>query len=273
MKRNVFFTILCLAALVCLLLDSQLRIVVSEYTIESDKLPETFDGFRIVQLSDLHGAEFGRENRRLIRAIQAQKPDMIAVTGDLVDESSGAETMTELMGTLSSHALCCYVTGNHEWAAGNAGGLKNALRSRDVWVLDNRCQLLTRDGEHILLGGVDDPNGPADMVSPPALVNAARQEHAEDFFLLLGHRNDWVEKYPALDVDLLLCGHGHGGLVRLPWVGGLFGSERTVFPEHTAGVFSADSYDMVVSRGLGNSPGTLRLFNNPEIVVIHLKKI
>ena len=273
MDRKGIYWILVIIVLVCLLLDSQRRICTGVYTVEKENLPVSFDGFRIVQLSDLHGAEFGQGNKRLLETVAALEPDLIAVTGDLVDEQEDMNPMLALMGELSELALCCYVTGNHEWALADTAGLKTAIKARGVRVLDNRCLQLTRDGESITLCGVDDPNGPADMMLPEEVIDAARREHPEDFLLLLGHRNDWARKHAGLDADLILCGHGHGGLVRLPWVGGLFGTERNLFPRHTEGLVETETFTMLVSRGLGNSPGTLRLFNNPEIVVVNLKKI
>ena len=139
--------------------------------------------------------------------------------------------------------------------------------------MDNRWAILQNGLPPVLLVGVDDPNGPADMMQPDALIQKIRSQYPDSFLLLLGHRNDWAGKYPLLDVDLILCGHGHGGLIRLPIVGGIFGTSRNLFPEHTEGIIHTDRYSMIVSRGLGNSAGPFRLFNNPEIISVLLKKL
>lgn len=266
-----------LAALVLLgtmvLADGQRRLVTDEYTVCSGDLPQAFDGFRIVQLSDLHGAVFGRDNERLLAAVERARPDIIALTGDLIDQTEDMPVIEALLPCLTAIAPCYYVTGNHEWAVGNTAELKALLAGSGVTVLENECRLLERDGETMLLGGVEDPNSWADMIQPDAFVQTVRQTYPDSWFLLLGHRNYWAAQYPALDVNAILCGHAHGGLFRLPGIGGLIGTDRLLFPENTEGAIDCGRYTMVVSRGLGNVPGTLRLFNNPEIVVVILEKI
>ena len=273
MKRKGIIGLFLTVILTILLVDSQSRITVSQYTLESEILPENFDGYCIVHLSDLHGREFGPGNRRLLTLTAALQPDLIAVTGDLADGEKEIPTMLVLMEQLAALAPCCYVTGNHEWALDDVPAWKVQLRDRGVTVLDNRWQVAVHSGDAIVIGGVDDPNGPADMITPEKLVSRVRAEYPRAFFLLLGHRNYWPEEYPALEADLILCGHGHGGLIRLPGLGGVFGTNRDLFPSCTEGMHPMENGCTVVSRGLGNSPGTIRLFNNPEIVVINLKKI
>ena len=174
--------------------------------------------------------------------------------------------MLDLLEKLTTVAPCYYITGNHEWSTGKATELKVDIASRGVTVLDNRWEILQNGPSPVLLVGVEDPNGPADMIQPDALIQKIRKLYPDCFLLLLGHRNDWASKYSQLDVDLILCGHGHGGLIRLPIFGGLFGTSRNLFPDHTEGLIQTDRYSMIVSRGLGNSTGTFRLFNNPEII-------
>ena len=274
MKRRSrgIFPLILLLLLTVLLADSRFRLVTTEYRLQFDNLPPEFDGFRVVQLSDVHGAVYGKENARLLRAVEKAKPDLIAITGDLADKNTDLTELDTLLAGLAELAPVWYVSGNHEWSEKLLGQLAPLLERRGICRLANDYIPLERDGGHIVLAGVDDPNGPRDMETPDALAARLRTEYPTEFVLLLGHRNDWTEKYPELPVDLVLCGHAHGGVIRIPGVGGLLGTGRVLFPKHTAGIFAAETYRMLVSRGLGGSTaGIPRFCNNPEIVAVTLK--
>lgn len=268
----------CALILAALLLDSRYRLTVSEYTLEYENLPESFRGFKIVQLSDLHLADFGHDNERLVAAVAELKPDLIALTGDFLNRRSSGDTEDhgpELQGfltRLSGIAPCYFVSGNHEWASGEARSFRTMLEDCGIDYLSNEYILLEREGESIVLSGVEDPNAYADMLTPTALVQRIREEQGGKFTILLGHRDDWLTKHPCLDVDLLFCGHGHGGIVRLPFAGGLLGTDFNFFPEYDGGVYNEGGYDMVLSRGLGNSAPIPRFLNPPEIVSVVLEK-
>lgn len=250
--------------------DSALRTVTTEYALSFSSLPEEFEGFRILQLSDLHGAEFGAENVRLLRSAAQAKPELIALTGDLADRRTDLAATEKLLGALAEIAPVYYVSGNHEWSESLIDPLREIFARTGVTYLRNEYITISRGGGEIVLAGVEDPNGYRDMPQPDAIVSELRTENPEKFVLLLGHRNDWTEKYPELAVELILCGHAHGGLVRIPGVGGLFGTGRDLLPDFTEGVYSCGAYRMVVSRGLGNSAPIPRLLNNPELVSITL---
>ena len=270
--RGLWTALILLLLLAALLADSRWRIVTSEYTLELRDLPESFAGFRILQLSDLHGDEFGRDEKTLLAAIRRAEPDLIAITGDLVDEKADLPRVEAMLPELTAVAPCYYVTGNHEWASGCVGELCALLERYGVTVLHNDYRVVEKDGAGLLLGGVEDPNGRADMIRPDQFVQNVRAAYPDACFVLLAHRNYWPEKYPELPVDVILCGHAHGGIVRLPFVGGVLGTDRLLFPRDTEGTIVSGPYTMVVSRGLGNVRGTLRLFNNPELTVTVLQK-
>ena len=271
-SRGAFRVLLIFLLLIgALLADSRFRLVTTEYRLIFDTLPPAFDGFRVVQLSDLHGAVFGRGNARLLRAVEKAAPDLIALTGDLADKNTDLTDVDELLAGLAKIAPVYYVSGNHEWSEKLLEPLEPLLRRHGVRRLANEYIPLERDGGRIVLAGVDDPNGPRDMEAPDALAARLRTEYPAEFVLLLGHRNDWTEKYPTLPVELVLCGHAHGGVIRIPGVGGVLGTGRTLFPGHTAGVFSGETYRMLVSRGLaGSTAGIPRFCNNPELVAVTL---
>lgn len=252
-------------------------------TYTSTALPTEFDGLRIVQLSDLHNREFGEDNARLYRAVEQAAPDLIFLTGDLVDEYAEAPVpYARAVGeALSAIAPTYFVTGNHEWAHGNAvvEEIKTALREAGVTVLSNQCVPLKRNGETILIAGVDDPNGYADQRSPADLAAEIYQNGADPFWLLLAHRNNLFNgRYCRLGADLTFSGHAHGGIWRLPFTDGLVDTNLNLLPSFTSGFYHCTDEDcegaeVFVSRGLGNSPKwAFRLFNRPQVAVITLKK-
>ncbi len=248
---------------------------VQRFTFTSPRLPAGFDGCVIVQLSDLHGALFGEDNRDLLKVVAKERPDYIFLTGDLLDQyrATPHSYAVSLGGALADIAPTYFVTGNHEWALPDVPGLKRALEVAGVQVLTNEYTVLARDGDNAVLAGIDDPNGYADQKTPEEVAEEVRAAFADPFWILLAHRNNYFEDaYCRLGADLVISGHGHGGLVRLPFTDGLVSVERTFFPSYTAGFYQAGGADLFVSRGLGNSGRTFRLFNRPQVAVLTLKR-
>lgn len=270
-KRRGLRVLLPAALLALLLCDSRWHLQVTEYTLVYERLPAAFDGFRIVQLSDLHGAVFGPGNRRLVRAVAEQEPDLIALTGDMAGGVEELDALEDLLQGLRGLAPIYSVSGNHEWAGGVMGQVRALLEDAGAHSLENRWERLERGGAYILIAGVDDPMGRADQIRPDRLAQQIRQAEPDAFLLWLGHRNDWVTRYGALPVQLILSGHAHGGIVRLPGIGGLLDKDRSLFARYEAGVYASGGYRMVVSRGLGSSAAIPRLFNRPEIVTVVLR--
>jgi predicted MPP superfamily phosphohydrolase len=238
-------------------------------------LPAGFDGCRIVVLSDLHGAEFGEENADLFAAVAAQNPEYIFYLGDLEDRFRGAAAgYAESVATgLSAIAHTYYVTGNHEWALHGVPELKDRLENNGVTVLSNRFVTLERNGDTLVLAGIDDPNGYADQKSPETLAAELYAAHGDPFWMLLAHRNDrFEEQYSLLGADLVLSGHAHGGMIRLPFTDGLVSHDMTFFPSYTAGLYEENGSCLFVTRGLGNSGPSFRLFNRPEVAALTLHK-
>ena len=238
-------------------------------------LPEGFDGCRIAVLSDLHGAEFGENNQELFTAVAQESPDYIVYLGDLEDHYRGpaagyAETVA---AGLTAIAPTYYVTGNHEWGIGDVPALKETLAAHGVSVLSNQFVPLERNGDIIVLAGIDDPNGYADQKTPEEVAAEVYAAYGDPFWVLLAHRNDRFEsQYSLLGADLVLSGHGHGGIIRLPFTDGLLSTNRTFFPSYTSGLYKENGSCLFVTRGLGNSGPTFRLFNRPEVAVLTLHK-
>lgn len=265
--------IIALIAAVCafLIKDSRDDLEISRYEVESAKLAESFDGFRIVQLSDLHGAEFGDDGMGLVEKVRELEPDIIALTGDFITDENDLAAVKKLAERITKLCPVYFVSGNHEFGSGFAVELRNILEDAGVKYLSNEYLTISRGEDSILLGGVEDPNAYADMLTPEELAQKMNEAAPAAFKILLGHRNYWMTEYPELPVDLILSGHAHGGLVRIPGVGGLIGTDRHLFPDFVEGKFNNGNYTMIVSRGLGNSVPIPRIFNRPEIVCVTLK--
>ncbi len=238
-------------------------------------LPAGFDGCRIVVLSDLHGAEFGEDNADLFETVAEQAPEYIFYLGDLEDKYRGPEPgfAETVAAGLSAIAPTYYVTGNHEWAIGDVPELKERLEVQGVTVLSNSFVTLERNGDTVVLAGIDDPNGYADQKPPETVAAEVYAACGDPFWMLLAHRNDHFEaQYSLLGADLVLSGHGHGGIIRLPFTDGLLSTDRTLFPSYTAGLYEANGSALFVTRGLGNSGPSFRLFNRPEVAVVTLHR-
>jgi len=254
---------------------SNMSLQTEEFSPVFQDLPQGFDGCRIVVLGDLHSGFFGEENANLLETVQAQEPEYIFLVGDLLDairkvpEGYAARTAA----ALSAIAPTYYVTGNHEWALGDVPELKKLLEAQGVTVLSNQFVTLERGGDTVVLAGIDDPNGFADQKSPETVAAEVCAEYGDPFWMLLAHRNNlFPDQYSLLGADLVISGHGHGGLIRLPFTDGLVSSERTFFPSYTAGLYEKNGSALFVTRGLGNSGYTFRLFNRPEIAVLTLRR-
>ena len=236
-------------------------------------LPDGFEGLRIVQISDLHGHEYGHDSEALLALVAQQAPEFIVVTGDLIDQESHLAMVPALARGLAAIAPTYYVTGNHEWAVGGVPRLKGILTECGVTVLSNQYVTLERNGDSLVLAGVDDPNGYADQKTPEELYGEIQREAGDLCTILLAHRNDRFDQYAAAGYDLVISGHAHGGIVRLPFTDGLLGTDRKLFPTWTAGVYTLGDSTLFVSRGLGNNTVPIhgfRLFNRPDLAVLEL---
>jgi len=277
---GIFLIILLVITIpaVIIWIDSNTRLVTTEYKLQYNNLPDQFDGYRIVLLADLHGAELGRDNERLVEQVIAANPDIIIIAGDLIDRyqpgnpvDAQIETAQALVQQLVRIVPVYYVTGNHEWDSGRVLPLLTMLRESEVNVLQNQYRVLNRGNDEIIIAGVEDLNGPADMIKPEEFIGNIRQREDADFIIVLSHRNYYLSLYSRLGVDLVLSGHAHGGMVRLPLTDGLIGPQMDFFPTYTSGIYTKDNTNMIVSRGLGNHLGWTRFLNNPQVVVVELQ--
>ena len=275
MRRRKTAVLLVLTALLAagFLLWGNCSLQTTETALVSPALPPAFDGLRIVELADLHGRVFGRGSRRLLAAVRRAEPDLICIDGDLFDEHTDLAMLPPLLRGLCAIAPVYYVTGNHEWRVPGLRGILAQMRACGVTVLQDDWRVLRRGEDALVLAGTDDPCGPAERKTPAELIADIRAEAGEAaFLLLLAHRNDQLPQWSALGVQAVLAGHCHGGVVRLPFVGGLFGTDRRPFPAWDAGLYRQGETALYVSRGLGYTNVHFRLFNRPEVAVIVLRR-
>ena len=242
-------------------------LTVDEYEYANKKVPASADGMRIVQISDLHNKEFGRENHRLIEKIEEQHPDIIVITGDIADSShtdiDAAVTFCEKAAEL---APCYYITGNHEmWLDDNEQQkLYSGIENAGVTILDNET---VHPADGIAMTGLDDGS-----LYNGTLEKLTADIDPDELHIVLAHEPQYLEEeYVLSSPDLIITGHAHGGQVRLPFIGGLVAPDQGFLPEYTAGEYKSGDTAMYVSRGLGNSVIPLRVFNYPEINVLIIK--
>ncbi len=246
------------------------------YTVSSKELPDAFDGYCIAHVSDLHNAEMGDGNEKLLAMLREAEPDIIAITGDLIDSrNTNIEVALAFAEEAIKIAPCYYVTGNHEARVSECAELKVGLEAAGVVVLENERTEIDLSGETISIIGVDDPSFNTDyLFGDSALVvsNTLAEISTEDdgFAVLLSHRPELFDTYVACGVDLTLSGHAHGGQFRLPFIGGLVAPNQGLFPKYDSGLYTEGSTKMVVSRGIGNSILPFRFNNRPEVILIEL---
>lgn len=271
MKKRITAGIL-IGFFLILFIDIQISLhflTVKRYEIKDSNLPASFSGFKIAQISDLHNAVFGENNSKIIKKVSAENPDIIVLTGDIVDENTkDFDAVTRLIGELSDIAPCYYVTGNHEAAIYNSGYLSfEQSASEYALFLHNDSVKLQRDNDYILIQGLDDP------IFLYSFGDSVRKLSGEDGYkVLLSHRPEKFEDYVEGGFNLVLSGHTHGGQVRLPIIGAVVAPTQKFFPKYVSGLYSDRVTNMIVSDGLGTSVFPIRLNNPPEIVTVELTR-
>ncbi len=248
------------------------------YTVECAGLPAAFDGLRIVQLSDLHAASFGKDQSALLSVVEALDADLVLITGDLIDRrrtinEHGMRCALVLLSELAKRVPTIRVDGNHE-ALSPVGGRFRALAERTgVQNVTGRGITVRKGEDHIVILGIPDIAAVGyDEDLWRDTMHTICAPYKNSFRIALSHRPHYFDDYEAEGLPLVLSGHAHGGQVRLPFVGGLYAPEQGVFPKYTAGIHGEGRTKMAVSRGLGNSGFPLRFNNRPEVVVITLSR-
>lgn len=266
--KKILILILIIIILIPFCLYQNKHLVITTYTYESEKLGADLDGYRIVQISDLHNAAFGKENKKLLETIRSCSPDIIIITGDLVDSNhTNVERAVAFVKEAVKIAPVYYVTGNHEYWLDPSENeqMMQGILAAGAYDLDDEAVRIKKGDSSFLLVGLDDQH-----LSDETLKNLL-QEQKNELSIVLAHEPQYLQNYANAEADLVLTGHAHGGQIRLPFVGGIVAPDQGFLPEYTSGQYNNTDTEMIVSRGLGNSIIPVRLFNYPEVVCVELR--
>lgn len=266
--KKIIILILIIIILIPFCLYQNKHLVITTYTYESEKLGADLDGYRIVQISDLHNAEFGKENKKLLEIIRSCSPDIIVITGDLVDSNhTNVERAVAFVKEAVKIAPVYYVTGNHEYWLDPSENeqMMQGILAAGAYDLDDEAVRIEKGDSSFMLAGLDDQH-----LSDETLKSLL-QEQKNELFIVLAHEPQYLQNYANAGADLVLTGHAHGGQIRLPFVGGIVAPDQGFLPEYTSGQYNSADTEMIVSRGLGNSIIPVRLFNYPEVVCVELR--
>jgi len=269
--------LLAVSVLALLLYRGNTKVKLTQYELTLSRLPAAFDGFTIAHLSDLHNAQFGAGQERLLLRIRETDADVIVITGDMIDSRhTDVSLAVETLRLLSKIVPVYLVSGNHEARVPQeTEALYAAAADIGVTVLRNESVRLARQTDAICIAGLEDLG---------FFVRSYGQKDGEvrweqqletladsgETTILLSHRPEFYAQYAQAGADLVLSGHAHGGQIRLPWIGGLVAPGQGFFPKYTEGLHRFDSTQMVISRGLANSVIPLRVNNPPEVVTVTL---
>lgn len=274
------YSILFISALFAFLAWQNNDVAITEHNYTNDKLPNKFNGFKILHISDLHNKKF---YGRLTNKIKKINPDIIVITGDLIDRRrTNINSAMELIEDIVKIAPTYYVSGNHEQLSQHYTKLKEELNKFNVINMDDFYTAINKGGSEIGLIGIADPainaNEKAHLSENNVRYVISRLNHLTknlktDFNILLSHRPELLNVYKKFNIDLVFSGHAHGGQIRIPLLGGILSPNQGFFPKYSEGMHREGATSMAVSRGLGNSLFPFRIFNPPELVVVILSSM
>ena len=249
----------------------QQSLVITAYHITSPEVPEQFDGYRILHISDFHsGRHFGPASE-IIKKAREQSPDIICLTGDIIDgRFPDYNAVEELISGLSSIAPIYSVSGNNEhYDAAITSKVSMIYRRFGVEEIDGRTVTLINEGGALTLLGIQDTGDVIPKLNIQGLMFKYNNSR-EGFGVILYHRANGFDDVSGLGYDLVLSGHVHGGIVRLPFTRGLLSPDGDLFPKYSGGLYNVNGTYLVSNRGIGNSHFVPRFYNPPEIVMVVL---
>lgn len=241
-------------------------IVITEHDYYNNKVPSSFEGFKILQISDYHNKYCGENQEYILRLIEEESPDIIVITGDIIDMNrSGYDNSLELLGGVADIAPTYYVTGNHERGTDEYEFVREKILEEDIFLLEDKVVEVEKNGETISIIGLD-----SDSIQSNVLEQLVSQTDESDLRVLLAHNPEEITYYSECGADIAFCGHAHGGQIRLPFTQGLYAPDQGLLPKYTAGAHEYGDLTEYISRGIGNSGFPWRIFNRPEIVCVTL---
>lgn len=257
--KNVL--ILCIIVILLYIISGFYNpLVLTRYDYTSSKVPEGFDGYRIVHISDFHCKEFGDGESDLIAMIRNAEPDLILFTGDSIDDEHSLDNYRDLITGIYDVAPIYYVNGNHEYdSSAPLAEMKELDEKYQVHDLNDASVVVEHNGDSILLSGLDF------RLTMRGLRNNIDYANTTMFNILLYHGTDKFDGIAPYNYDLVLSGHTHGGIVCLPFIGGIISNQKELFPKYDSGVYTSGLSTMISSRGLGDA--SIPRFHNPREVI------
>ncbi len=258
-RKNVL--ILCIIVILLYIISGFYNpLVLTRYDYTSSKVPEGFDGYRIVHISDFHCKEFGDGESDLIAMIRNAEPDLILFTGDSIDDEHSLDNYRDLITGIYDVAPIYYVNGNHEYdSSAPLAEMKELNEKYQVHDLNDASVVVEHNGDSILLSGLDF------RLTMRGLRNNIDYANTTMFNILLYHGTDKFDGIAPYNYDLVLSGHTHGGIVCLPFIGGIISNQKELFPKYDSGVYTSGLSTMISSRGLGDA--SIPRFHNPREVI------
>ncbi len=276
MKKRMLLIISTLVLLLVFIIYDNKNIEATTFNYYNEMIPQEFEGFKICHISDLHNQEFGEGQKNIIKEVELLEPNIIVITGDLVDRHKyNLEIALEFIEGIKDLSPIYYVSGNHEAWSNEYQTIRSKLLDLGVIVLDDDSVLITKGNEIIELIGVSDPDfltyDYLDGVDYRKLENTlSAYQDSEHFQILLSHRPELMDIYKTYSMELIFSGHAHGGQFKIPFIGGIVAPNQGFLPKYTNGEYTEGNTTMYVSRGLGNSIISLRINNRPQIINVIL---
>ena len=240
-------------------------------------LPKSFDNFKIAQVSDIHCDKVGISDLVFIDKIRKFNPDIIVITGDMLDSyKNDMDIVYNILSQLSAITTCYFVSGNHELRLPKEyEQLKSILEKLKIVNLNNNAIEINNKKDRINLVGVEDYNyfKNLDKINHRENFNNQLEKlYKKNIFnILLAHRPEKIKTYSDNNFDLVFSGHAHGGQWRLPFLGAIFSPSQGFLPKYSHGIYNENDTTLVVSQGLGNSSFPIRINNRIELVLVTLK--
>ena len=250
------------------------HVQLTNYRFESEKLPNNFNEYKIMVISDYHNSRFYEQ---IGDYMTQTMPDLILFTGDLTQlPDNKIDYLEKLIACVPEASQVMAVSGNHETESTRYDYIMHTLTEWGVQVLENEAADIWRDGEHMKIVGLKDPGaatrkiGSSKIEEMQGFVNGAVNDDPACFSILACHRANLYPCFKDSNTDLMLSGHLHGGIVRLPLLGGMIGENMELHPNYTSGVYDEGHTTMIVSRGCDYNLLKMRVFNGPEVLLITL---
>lgn len=286
--QYIIAAVVIAALLVVYLWIENKNMVVTNYLLEQKKVPSNFHDMRFACITDLHYNQYGKGNARLLKAINDCKPDAILIAGDLVvtAKPQKVDVAYQFLSELTKKYPVYYAPGNHELKWGQAIGcskefyktfLEN-LKKLGVCYLDNESITIKKGSDTLIIRGLSLPLRFFAKGKQKVEINVKEMEsligktQGDSYEILLAHIPDYFETYVSYGADFILSGHVHGGIMKLPYFGGVISPRYELFPKYDSGIFKKGRTVMFLSRGLGTHTIPVRVFNRPELICVEIRK-